>query len=212
MSAIYAKDFTSNLHDKSAAGGTKHSWNAGGLRHVVKVLQGRPVAIELDTMTGYTQVNVTLVDVRSRMSGGEGLAVADPATASAQNPRGITVFPVRKVGVIIPLVGGFGSDKYAAIDSERREHGIARELFYAETGKLSNGAYEQTSGMYSVTASHRPSTFRDGSYQYRKFTLDQIQAASLCGKCLLEREAQQHEQHCPTFKVELDARMAARQG
>lgn len=211
MSAIYAEQFESNLHDKKAAGGTKHSWNAGGLRHVVKVLQGRPVAIELDTMTGYTQVNVTLLDVRPRYSGGEGLAVANPACAHPQNPQGITVFDVRKVGVIIPLVPGFGSDKYAAIDSERREHGIARELFRAEVGNLTGGAYEQDSGMYSVTASHRPSTLCDGRYQYRKFTLAEIQTASLCDTCLLERETQQHEKHCPVFRIKLDARVAAGQ-
>jgi hypothetical protein len=210
MSAIYAKDFASNLHDKSASGSIRHSWNAGGLRHVVKVLNGRMVAIELDTMTGYTQVGVKLAFVMDRHSGGEGIAVADPTRATSTNPHGMTVFAVRKVGVIIPLESGFGSDKYAAIDSERREREIARKLFADEMGELPAGTSEQTSHMHHVTASHRPTSFDAGKYQYRRYSLVRIQEASLCGSCLVDHDGQQHEYHCPVFAEWLASRTPAK--
>lgn len=199
MGAIYAKDFRSNLHDKRFGGG-KHYWNAGGLRHVVKALAGAPVVIELDNMTGYVQVGVTLLDVRGRFSGGQGVAVADAQCVTPQNPQGITVFSDRKVGVIIPMDGG--NAKWDALESERREHAIALRLFQARfEGTPVDGNWDMTSFTSEVHVSYEPGSFRRGNGEFDRFTwksygLAEIQDASLCNGCLIDHEGQRHERTC----------------
>lgn len=199
MSAIYAKDFSSNLHDKRF-GDVKHYWNAGGLRHVIKALAGAPVVIELDNQTGYVQMGVTLVDVRGRFSGGDGIAVANAQCVTPQNPQGITVFSDRAVGVIIPMDGG--NAKWDALESERREHAIALTLFQSRfEGSPTDGKWEMNSFVSEVHVSYSPGKFRRGNgefdrFTWQRYTLAQIQDASLCDGCLIAYKGQRHEKTC----------------
>ncbi|MEU7631665.1 hypothetical protein AB0C34_17005 [Nocardia sp. NPDC049220] len=56
--AIYAADFSDR-----GAGNDRHLWTPGNLRHVVAALDGAPVVLTTDKLTGHTRIGVTLKEV-----------------------------------------------------------------------------------------------------------------------------------------------------
>lgn len=203
-------DFEGNLHDKRAWG-TEHAWNEGPMRHVINALNGTPVVIVIEKRTGFTLVGAVLVDVRHKMHGGQGIAVSTEDSKTAQNPEGITVYTLRSVGVIIPLQSTTHGQKQAAVQAERRELELA-ERIYKETlpADRPEGRVEVSSHSNEVHASYKRESYADRrpAPNWMRISLDDIQAASLCDTCLKVRETESHQYHCPTFQVELDARLA----
>lgn len=207
---IDPKDFQSNLHDKRAWG-TEHAWNEGPMRHVITALGGSPVVIVMDKRTGFTLVGAVLVDVRERHSGGQGIAVSTEDSKTPQNPQGITVYSLRSVGVIIPLQSTTHGQREMAMQAERRELELA-ERIYRESlpAERPEGHVEVTSFNTTVHAGYRRTDYSQrglSTPNWRAIPLAEIQAASLCGTCLKTRETESHQYHCPTFKVEMDARL-----
>lgn len=210
---IKPEDFKSNLH-RSEAWGKFSEWNAGPLRHVINALNGTPVVIVIDKRTGFTLVGAVLVDVRSRLHGGQGIAVSTEDCKTAQNPQGITVYDVRSVGVIIPLQSSTHGQREEAMLSERRELELAEKLYRESLPEDRPAGYaEATSHGSEVHVGYRrenySSTDRRPTPNWESISLDRIKAASLCDSCLKVRETDSHEYHCPTFEVEMAARMAA---
>lgn len=58
-SVINARDFDSNVTNPN-----RDLWNGGAMRHLIAALDGGPVAIVTDKLTGFTEVNVILGGVR----------------------------------------------------------------------------------------------------------------------------------------------------
>jgi len=171
----------------------KWTWTPGSLRHVIKVLGGQRVAIEADNMTGWTIVGATLGHAY-----GDRVDIHTEDSKTMSNPSGLTRYFMPKIGVIIGLEKG---SKYDAIESERREHELARLLFAADFPVLPEGKLEVRSTARGAVVSHTPKVFSTGRYQYREYSLDQIQAASPCDHCVvlgLEYD-NLHEKHCPVY-------------
>lgn len=207
---IDPKDFESNLHD-ARTGRTTHHWNCGPMRHVVEALAGTPVVIVVDRMTGFTLVGAVLVDVRGRYySNGMGVAISTECGKTAQNPQGITVYDLRSIGAIIPLQDSTHGLRTAAMQSERRELDLAREIYTASLPDDRPAGHVKVSSFnHEVHASYRTQSLRERGPSWARISRDKIKAASLCDTCLKSRETESHEYHCPTFTIELEARMVA---
>jgi hypothetical protein len=208
---IAPEDFKSNLHRKEAWGKFSE-WNAGPMRHVIEALGGTPVVIVMDKRTGFTLVGAVLVDVRSRRSGGQGIAVSTECAKTPQNPQGITVYPLRSVGLVIPLQSTTHGQGRAAVQAESRELELA-ERIYRESlpAERPEGRVEVTSHGNEIHAGYRRTSYADRlpTPNWARITLEQVQEASLCDTCLKTRETESHQYKCPTFQVEMDARLEA---
>jgi hypothetical protein len=182
----------------------KWTWTPGSLRHVIKALAGQQVAIELDNMTGWTLVGATLTSAY-----GDRLDVVTEAAKNPGNPTGVVQYFIPKVGVIV----GLGDcSRYGAIESERREHELARQLFDAEFPDRREGKTDIRSTADGVSVSYRPTTYRSASCQSRTYSLAQIQQASPCDTCVtltLDYD-NLHEQTCPVYLAHHAERTAAR--
>lgn len=210
-SPIAPEDFKSNLHRKEAWGKFSE-WNAGPMRHVVKALAGTPVVIVMDKRTGFTLVGAVLVDVRQRYSGGEGLAVSTEDCKTPQNPQGITVYPLRSVGLVIPLQSTTHSQRSEAMQAEERELILAERVYRENLPEdRPAGRVEVTSHMSNVHAGYRRDSYADRrpTPNWAPISLAQVQAVSLCETCLKTRESEMHQYGCAQFQVEMDARRAA---
>jgi hypothetical protein len=206
---IAPEDFKGNLHRAEAWG--KHSeWNEGPMRHVIDALAGTEVVIVIEKRTGFTLVGATLVDVRRKMSGASGIAVSTPDCKNAQNPEGITVYSLRAVGVIIPLRSTTHGQRGEARQAEEREMELA-ERIYTETlpEDRPEGHVEVSSFSNELHVGYRRTNYADrrSTPRWSRVSLAQVRAASLCATCLKAHEGQSHQYKCPTFQVEMDARL-----
>ena len=208
-SPIAPEDFKSNLHRKEAWGKFSE-WNDGPMRHVIDALNGTPVVIVIDKRTGFTLVGAVLVDVRQRRHGGQGIAVSTECAKTQQNPQGITVYPLRSVGLVIPLQSTTHGQGQAAVQAERRELELA-ERIYRESlpAERPEGHVEVSCHGNEVHAGYRRASYADRlpTPNWARITLAQVQAASLCETCLKTREGESHQYKCAQFQIEMDARL-----
>lgn len=122
--AIQASDFSDLTTDTD-----RNDWTEGKIRHVIAALDGQPVAITVDKMTGHTMIGVRLIAV-SAGGGGDHARVA----VEAQYEDGTTqrtAFLLFKLGPVITPIpqGRTGKDaKWAALDSWRDERSAALEV------------------------------------------------------------------------------------
>lgn len=212
-SPIAPEDFKSNLHRKEAWGKFSE-WNAGPMRHVIEALAGTPVVIVMDKRTGFTLVGAVLVDVRTRYSGGQGIAVSTECAKTPQNPQGITVYSLRSVGLVIPLQSTTHGQRQAAMEAERRELELAERIYRESLPEdRPEGRVEVSSHESEVHAGYRRSDYkhRGPTPNWARISFAQIQAASLCTTCLKTRETESHEQKCAQFQIEINARLQAEQ-
>lgn len=210
-SPIAPEDFKSNLHRKEAWGKFSE-WNAGPMRHVINALNGTPVVIVMDKRTGFTLVGAVLVDVRQRRSGGQGIAVSTECAKTPHNPQGITVYPLRSVGLVIPLQSTTHSQRSEAMQAEERELVLAERIYRESLPEdRPAGRVEVTSHESNVHAGYRRDSYADRrpTPNWAPISLAQIQAASLCETCLKTGETEMHQYHCAQFQIEMDARLEA---
>lgn len=136
-------------------------WTAGALRHVIKALDGAPVALTVDGQTGHTVMNVVLVSLRTSFYG-------DHAELIVRYPAGHeTAHLVFKLGeVIIPLaetekhrntsgpkwqaLKTYDEEKAAAVARAQREHG--------ETEGRAWGVWAAKPALRYVYVEYTPST------------------------------------------------------
>lgn len=198
-STFRAQDLKSSIAD-SHRSTDRSMWSVGSIRHVIKALNGQPVAVELDRQTGWTLVGAVLTEAYDNR-----LSVCTEETKTAQNPTGLTRYFLPKVGVIIGLKS---SSKYDAIGFERTEHELARKLFLADFPDLPEGKLETRSNARGVVVSHQPASYSEGRYQHRDYSLAQLQEASPCDHCMtLAPEYENlHEKTCPVYIRNHEAR------
>jgi thiol-disulfide isomerase/thioredoxin len=198
-STFRAQDLKSSIAD-STRSADRSMWSVGSIRHVIKALNGQPVAVELDRQTGWTLVGAVLTEAYDNR-----LGVCTEASKTTQNPMGLTRYFLPKVGVIIGLGD---SSKYTAITFERTEHELARKLFLAEFTDLPQGEMDIRSTARGVVVSHNPTKFSEGKYQWGDYSLAQLQEASPCEHCLtLAPEYENlHEKSCPVYVRNAEAR------
>jgi len=211
-SVIDPKDFSSNLHPGEHNHLHKSYWNDGPLRHVVEALAGTPVVIVADNMTGFTLVGAVLVDVRGRGLNGHGVAISTESCKTPQNPQGITVYNVRKIGIIIPMQDTTHGIRELAIGSERRELELARQIYTASLPEeRAAGRVEVTCFVNEVHAGYTLDSYADRRPKpgWARISLEQIKAASLCDTCLKTRETESHQSTCAQFAIDLEARRQA---
>jgi hypothetical protein len=198
-STFRAQDLQSSIAGSSRST-TKTMWSVGSIRHVIKALNGQPVAVELDNQTGWTLVGAVLTEAYDNR-----LSVCTEDAKTSQNPTGLTRYFLPKVGVIVGLGN---SSKYDAISFERTEHELARKLFLADFPDLPQGKLETRSTARGVVVSHQPTSYTEGRYQHRDYSLAQLQEASPCEHCLtLAPEYENlHEKTCPVYIRNAEAR------
>lgn len=209
---IDPKDFQSNLHPSEHNHIRQSEWNAGPMRHVVAALAGTPVVIVTDRRTGFTLLGAVLIDVRGRYSGGQGVAISTESCKTSDNPQGITVYDVRKIGIIVPLQDTTHGIRSLAMQSERRELELARRI-YAESLPENRpaGRVEVTAHMHEVHAGYRRDSYADRgpTPNWMRITLGKIQESSLCANCLKTSDSEMHQYDCEQFELEMQARLAA---
>jgi hypothetical protein len=133
-------------------------WEVGPMRHVIAALDGAPVAITTDRLSGSTLIGVTLDSVVGTR-GGTGYSVVvkgryegDPGCA----------YPLYSLGeAIVPLTRSEGQAeaKWRAIDSHREETSAAIRRAQAEHGEREgrvNGSWEARAGYSDVSVSYHP--------------------------------------------------------
>jgi hypothetical protein len=98
-SAITAATFSSSYNDRD-----RNDWTPGKMIHLIHALDGAPVAIELDTFTGYTQVNVRLTSVRT--TPGYGTFQVLVVRVDGDGVERSCWHPLHKVGTVIVLGTG----------------------------------------------------------------------------------------------------------
>lgn len=207
---IDPKDFSSNLHPSKHSHLHKSYWNDGPLRHVVKALAGTPCIIVADNMTGFTLLGAVLVDVRGRGINGHGVAISTESCKHPQNPQGITVYDVRKIGIIIPMQDTTHGIDSLAMQSERRELELARRVYESRIpADRPAGHADAQCFSGEVHVSWETDNFMDRGPSWARISLQDIQAASLCDTCLKTRETEMHQYSCPTFEIEMQARREA---
>lgn len=154
--AILASDFSRSTKDV-----LRNQWTAGKLRHLIAALDGQPVAIVTDGMTGSTLVGVTLERLVGKMHGtGHNVVIASTLpdgtvqrTAHRIEALGLAIIP------LTPEPGTKGA-KWVALDSYREEASAVIRMAAArgaEAGReLSWGAWETLALADGVSAFYRP--------------------------------------------------------
>lgn len=97
-SAITAASFSSSYNDRD-----RNDWTPGKMIHLIKALDEALVAIVLDTYTGYTQVGVKLLNVRT--TPGYGTFQVLVARVDGDGVERHCWHPLAKVGTVIVLTG-----------------------------------------------------------------------------------------------------------
>ena len=99
---------------------TAQVWARGYLEHIIKLLDGRPVAVVVDKQTGHTEIGVRLVGVAARQFQGYGLVVE---RTHSDGTVGRTNFSLWSIGWILPLGDNetrSGNVKWKALESYRK--------------------------------------------------------------------------------------------
>lgn len=169
-SAINARDFNSNTKDPH-----RDEWSSGAMHHLVKALDGAPVAIVLDKYTGFSEVNVTLGGVRQTPGYGT-FQVLVQRVYSDGKPGGCW-FPLAEVGTVITL--GDSNARWTAKDTYREEQTLAvrklQDQMMADLGiddryQLPRGKWEARMFPGFAHASFTPEKFSDPvSYTWKRY-------------------------------------------
>lgn len=117
--AISASDFSDDITDSHRA-----LWTAGKLRHVIAALDGTPVAVVTNKMTGHAVVGVTLDGLRQNPDGGGHQVLITYEYAPGESTR--TWTHVLNIGETIIPITGMGahpspSPRWTALETHRRE-------------------------------------------------------------------------------------------
>lgn len=169
-SAISARDFSDKVADPN-----RDEWNSGAMHHLVKALNGSPVAIVLDKGTGFTEVNVTLGGVRQTPGYGTFQVLVQRAHSEGTNSD--CWYPLFKVGTVIEL--GDSHARWTALESYRVEKSAAirrlrnemvDELATEHLVELPKGTWEASMFPGFVHASFRPEGYRGPvTYTWKRY-------------------------------------------
>jgi hypothetical protein len=122
-SAISARDFSDKVTDPN-----RDEWSSGAMHHLVKALNGSPVAIVLDKSTGFAEVNVTLGGVRQNP--GYGTFQVLVKRVHSDGTTGGCWYPLFQVGTVIEL--GDSRARWIARESYRTEKSAAIRRLHDE--------------------------------------------------------------------------------
>lgn len=147
---IRPQDFSQIVTDSNY-----RTWTVGPMRHVIAALDGQPVAITIDKMTGSTRIGVKLVRIQgSRGGGGYDVILEDKF--------GNHAFSLFSLGeAILPLVEETVASKdakWVALDSFREEKSAATRRAQEEHGDGRYGKWSAAPGYADVTVSFEPQT------------------------------------------------------
>jgi len=154
-SAISAATFSSSYADRD-----RNDWTPGKMIHLIKALGDTPVAIELDTYTGNTQVNVRLTSVRTTPGYGTFQVLVTRVDGDGVE-RGCW-HPLDKVGTVIVLGTGDVRGRARRTRADERTAAIRKAIpllvkKYSEVQDLSMGATWEVSRFPGhVTVSFTP--------------------------------------------------------
>lgn len=156
-STILPEDFSTNTTDSD-----RYQWTPGKMFHLVAALNGAPVNIVADTMTGFTLLDVTLEDVRQTPGWGT-YQVLVVATYNGEPSK--TWYSLDKVGAIMILNGSRADSR--AVEDHRGE-GIAATRYVFDHNEISDrmrsGKWEVSVGCHGVTVSVRDRETLDFEY------------------------------------------------
>lgn len=145
---IRARDFSDSTTDAD-----RDTWTLGKLRHVIAALDGAPVAITVDRLTGHTEVGVRLVGIACGRFVDHG-PVVERTLSDGTTQR--TIFSRHSIGdTITPL--DRSSAKWTATDSVRNEASAAIRLARAEhEAAHAYGRWTATPGLDYVDVTYTP--------------------------------------------------------
>lgn len=169
-SAINARDFNKNTKDAD-----RDNWISGAMHHLVKALNGAPVAIVLDKHTGFTEVNVTLGGVRQTPGYGTFQVLVQRTFSDGQT--GGCWYPLFKVGAVIEL--GNSRARWTALEAYGEEQTLAcrklqdemvSDLGVADRYALPSGKWEARVFPGFVHASYDPQSYTAPvSYRWKRY-------------------------------------------
>jgi hypothetical protein len=181
-SAITPRDFNKDTKDQQ-----RDEWSPGAMDHLVKALNGAPVAIVLDKQTGFCEVNVTLGGVRANGRGHYEVLVQ---RTYSDGKTGGCWYLLFQVGAVITLgeeTPGLGS-RYTAYQaySEERTRAIRQlqdalmvELGIDDRYQLPRGKWAARSFPGFVHASFDPEKRERGGllYTWKRYEASALAAA-----------------------------------
>lgn len=120
--AIRAQDFSPSTADT-----LRGKWTAGKLRHLIAALDGAPVAITIDSATGFALVGAKLVGLGHLYGHGWPTLTVEhngQRTAYGTCELGDTIIPLEDTGrgAKWDALGSYRQERMAAIASVRAEH------------------------------------------------------------------------------------------
>lgn len=154
-SAITAATFSSSYNDRD-----RNDWTPGKMIHLINALGTTPVAIELDTYTGNTQVNVRLAGVRQ--TPGYGTFQVLVVRVDGDGVERTCWHPLHKVGTVIILGTSDVRGRALRTRADERTAAIRKAIpllveKYSDVNDLSMGATWEVSRFPShVTVSFTP--------------------------------------------------------
>lgn len=158
-SAITAQDFNHNTKDP-----LRNEWSPGAMHHLIKALNGAPVAIVLEKATGFAEFNVTLGGVRK--TPGYGTFQVLVQRTYSDGKTGGCWYPLYSVGTVIEL--GNSHARWDALrsysDEQTRaivqlQHDMMGELEIENRDALPRGTWEARVFPGYVHASYTPEKF-----------------------------------------------------
>lgn len=177
-SAITPRDFNQDTKDPM-----RDEWSSGAMAHLVKALNGTPVAIVLDKQTGFCEVNVTLGGVRAN---GRGHFEVLVQRTYSDGTTGGCWYLLFQVGTVITLgkeTPGLGA-RYTAYQaySEEQTQAIRKlqDAMMAELGigdryQLPRGKWAARSFPGYVHASYTPEkTLDEPGYTWKRYNADEL--------------------------------------
>lgn len=176
-SAISPRDFNKNTKDP-----LRDEWNSGAMHHLVKALNGQPVAIVLNKATGFVEVNVTLGGVRQ--TPGYGTFQVLIQRVYSDGTTGGCWYPLFQVGTVIELgdslarwdaVRAYSEEQTAAIVALQNK--MMEELGAKDRYSLPRGTWEARVFPGYVHASFSPEKFGGPV----KYTWKRFEAKALAG-------------------------------
>ena len=157
--AILARDFSNSMADV-----LRTRWTAGKMRHVIAALDGTPVAITTDQMSGHTLLGVRLLGLTETFGGGECVIIKgaddDPAW-----PRPVAYSLTTLGEAIIPLSEQTATTgaKWVALDTYRNERSAAIQRAKRERPDCDYGRWSAVPGRASVSWRYDPQRGPEGT-------------------------------------------------
>lgn len=158
--AVLASDFSDRTTDV-----LRHRWTPGKMRHLVAALDGAPVAVTVDRMSGAAMVGVKLIGLQAiRMSTRFGVVIESTyEDENGELKQQRTNYPLDQLGeAIIPLdERGQRGAKWEALDRQRKEHRLAISRAQHEHGEVEGrawGRWRAESMLHDVYVTYEPHT------------------------------------------------------